>query len=154
MSTLMVLEKWMLPLLLQLAPVKTLQNRGSDPVPTHAVPTEGNPQCALGLLLHPSPTNTTKGTRASHKLLFGTCCKKWKNSVQGSCWDAEKFQSWRLKDYEKHRYTYLHLPPCYDPKEACTQEAAHLLSNVFWLGRQNKNYLHWLCCFHHTAISL
>lgn len=43
MSTLMVLGKWMLPLVLQLAPTKTLQNSGSDHVLTHTVPTEENP---------------------------------------------------------------------------------------------------------------
>lgn len=48
----------MLPLLLQLAPTRTPQNRGSDHVPTHTVPTKGNPHCAL--LLHPSPTKQPK----------------------------------------------------------------------------------------------
>lgn len=134
MSTLMVLGKWMLPLLLQLAPTKTLQNSGSDRVPTHTVPTEENPPCALCLLLHPSPTDTTKGTRASHKLLFFMLCMRWKKKSQfrapaGTMENSSPEDSRIMKNI--YIYTYLHaLPPCNDPIEACAQEAAHLLSSV------------------------
>lgn len=41
-------------------------------------PPRKTPPCALWLLLHPSPTDTTKGTRASHKLLLIMLCMRWK----------------------------------------------------------------------------
>lgn len=135
MSTLMVLGKWMLPLVLQLAPTKTLQNSGSDCVLTHTVPTEENPPCALWLLLHPSPTDTTKGTRASHKLLLIMLCMRWKKRASSGLllgqWKIPALKTQGLWKTYIYIYTYLHaLPPCNDPIEACAQEAAHLLSSI------------------------
>lgn len=135
MSTLMVLGKWMLPLVLQLAPTKTLQNSGSDHVLTHTVPTEENPPCALWLLLHPSPTDTAKGTRASHKLLLIMLCMRWKKRASSGLllgqWKIPALKTQGLWKTYIYIYTYLHaLPPCNDPIEACAQEAAHLLSSV------------------------
>lgn len=135
MSTLMVLGKWMLPLVLQLAPTKTLQNSGSDHVLTHTVPTEENPPCALWLLLHPSPTDTAKGTRASHKLLLIMLCMRWKKRASSGLllgqWKIPALKTQGLWKTYIYIYTYLHaLPPCNDPIEACAQEAAHLLSSI------------------------
>lgn len=98
-------------------------------------PPRKTPPCALWLLLHPSPTDTTKGTRASHKLLLIMLCMRWKKRASSGLllgqWKIPALKTQGLWKTYIYIYTYLHaLPPCNDPIEACAQEAAHLLSSI------------------------
>lgn len=127
----------LLPLLLWLAPTKTLQKRGSDhfPLPTLC------PRCAH---LRKSPARTVTITLSkSNKHIQMYTELPTSSYFSRTAWEKKRASSglllghWKIPFLKTQRlckiYMFLHaLPPWHNPKEACAQEAAHLVSSVSW----------------------